>query len=753
MIRGNEKITAAHRDRSGYVYVRQSSPHQVRQNLESQERQYELRELVVSMGWKPEDIVILDEDLGQSANGLKRRTGFSKLREEVSNGRVGLIMSIESSRLARNNREWYQLLDLCAVCETLVGEPGGVYDPGDYEDRLHLGLKGILSEAELHILKTRLTAGIRHKAEKGELALKPPTGLTFDESGNTVLDPDDRVQQTFRTLFEKFVDLGSAYKVFRWMVENGLQMPRRVGSGLFSKVTWKPPTYQAVRDVFRNPRYAGTFAYGRTETFMRVEDGEPRRRSRLLPIEKWKVVIPGAHPGYIPWDQFLKNRQQMSQNRSRPSGTVGAPGRGSALVQGLVRCGKCGSKMYVHYHTYRRNGRQYRFARYKCTRAGLEAAMKPCQSVSGNLLDRTVREAFLEALKPAQLDVSIEAVKRLEESAQAAERHWQLKLEQHRHKADRAERQHDQVEPENRLVARNLEQRWEQSLKELKRAEDDYARWKQQRQISWDPVQVGKLRALVKDTRTLWNAESTANEDRKELLRLLIDTVWVWGHGAERRIDVQILWKGGSRTDHQAAWSPPGTSPLKKEVVRRMRELSGEGFVDSEIARRLNSEGHVRCDGQSFLPQNVTSMRKKYGIEKRRPPYEADFYNAKQAARKLGVAPETLLNCIAEGVIEGTRSPYHSRTWRIKIPASEETKLKERLHGAWDREKEWTIREAAEFLMVPTWRIENWLNQGVLNRRLVHAGRRKRWVIPAEELRAQKANRLLGTRIHKTDEV
>ena len=749
MIRGHEKITAAHRDRSGYVYVRQSSPHQVRQNLESQERQYELRELIVSLGWKLEDVVILDEDLGQSASGLSGRAGFARLRDEVSNGRVGLIMSLESSRLARNNREWYQLLDLCAVCGSLVGEPSGVYDPSDYEDRLHLGLKGILSEAELHILRTRLTAGIRHKAEKGELALTPPTGLTFDESANIVLDPDDRVQQIFRTLFEKFVELGSAYKVFRWMMEDGLQMPRRVGSTLFSNVVWRAPTYQAVRDVLKNPRYAGTFVYGRTETFMRVEDGEPRRRFRQLPIAEWKVVIPDAHPGYIPWEQFLRNREKMSENRSRPSGSVGAPGRGSALAQGLVRCGKCGAKMYVHYVTNRRNGRVYRFVRYKCTRAGLEASLKPCQSVSGNLLDRTVREAFLEALKPDQLDVSVEALKRLEENAQAGERHWQLKLEQLRHEADRAERQHNQVEPENRLVARNLEQKWEQCLAELKRAEDDYDRWKQQRRASWDPDRIDELRALVKDTRTLWNAESTANEDRKELLRLLIETVWVWGHGAERRIDVQILWKGGSRTNHQAAWSPPGTSPLKEEVVSRMREFSSEGFVDSEIARRLNQEGHVRCDGGSFLAQNVMSMRKKYGIQKGQPPHEPDVYNARQAARKLGVAIETLLNCVAEGVIEGTRSPYHGRTWRIKIPAAEEAKLKERLHGDRNGEKERTIRDAAESLNVPTWQIENWIKQGVLNGRLVYAGRRKQWVIPAEELRARKDDQLLRTRIHE----
>ena len=437
--------------------------------------------------------MIVDEDLGHTASGLRDREGFVKLRTEVCAGQVGLVVGIETSRLARSNREWYHLLDLCAVCGTLVAEPGRVYDPRDFEDRLHLGLKGILSEAELHSLKKRLVDAVHHKAERGELAIRPPVGLVLDADGKAVLDPDLGVQQTFGSLFEKFEELGTVRKVLRWMLEYRIKMPRRVGgTGLFSKVIWQHPTYDALLGVLQNPRYAGAYVYGRSETYLRVEGGEPRSYSRMLPIEKWRVVIPGAHPGYISWEEFLRNREQIRQNSYRSQGR-GAPGRGPTLLQGLIRCGRCSSRMQTHYRSYERRGKKHLRPFYKCGRDAGEFLTKTCQSVNAPLIDGIVGAAFLEALEPARLEVSMEALGRLEESARAAERHWQLQLERARYEAERAQRQYDQVEPENRLVARDLERRWEEQLQKLKSLEGEYTRWKQQKESPWSAEQVDEL--------------------------------------------------------------------------------------------------------------------------------------------------------------------------------------------------------------------------------------------------------------------
>lgn len=733
MIRGQDRITKAHRERLAYVYVRQSTATQVRHNLESQQRQYELQQLVESLGWDPESIVILDEDLGHSASGLKGRTGFARLRAEVCEGRVGLVMSIETSRLARNNREWYQLLDLCAVCGTLVAEPAGIYDPRDYEDRLHLGLKGILSEAELHILKSRLVAGARHKAERGELFMRLPVGLVADSERKAVLDPDQGVQQTIRSLFEKFSELGSVRKVFRWMLENGVKMPRRLGSGLFSRVTWQAPTFAALQHVFHNPRYAGAYVFGRTERYMRVEGGEPRGYSRQVPVEKWRVVIPGAHPGYITWEEFLENRKRIKDNYVGTQKGRGAAGRGPALLQGLVLCGRCAARMQVRYRS-RDFGKELlrQEAAYTCYRGNAQFLTGLCQRVGALLVDHLVQDAFLRVLEPAQLEVSIDALQRLEENTRAAERHWDLKLERAKYEVERARRQYDQVEPENRLVARDLERQWEERLRDLKRLEDEHARWKQGKAEAWSAERLDELRELVKDVGKLWHAENTTNEDRKELLRLLIDDVWLWVYREKREIEVRILWKGGSQTVHRAAWWLNGRG-VKEEVIRRIGELAAAGILDAEIARRLNAEGHRRCDDRPFEQHNVTQIRSRHKIEKVPPRREPDVYNAKELAKKLGVNSATISNWLGAGLIKGSYDRSFGE-WKLKVTADDEA----RLLGQWNSQEEWPVPRAAKYLEIPQWEVYKLLNAGVLHARRAKVGRRDRLLISVDALRRVK---------------
>jgi excisionase family DNA binding protein len=567
--------------------------------------------------------------------------------------------------------------------------------------------------------------------------MRAPVGLVLDAQGRIVLDPDLGVQQAFRSLYEKFDEVGSARQVLGWMLENGIRMPRRVGgTGLFSRVIWVHPTYPAVHAVFENPRYAGAYVRGRTETYLRVEEGEPRSYSRKLPIDKWRVVIPGAHPGYISWEQYLRNRERMRQNSPRNQGR-GAPGRGPALLQGLIRCGCCASRMQTHYRSDKRSGKKQLRPFYNCRRECAELFAKGCPSVNAPLVDRVVQEAFLDALEPARLEISAKALERLEESTRAAERHWELKLERARYEAERAQRQYDQVEPENRLVARDLERRWEERLQELKSIEGEYTRWKQRKESPWNAERIDELRGLVKDVRTLWNAETTSSEDRKELLRLLIEDVWLFAHREERQIEVRILWKGASQTVHRAVWWINGHG-IKEEVLRRVRELQNEGLLDGEIAERLNTEGYRRTDGGSFVRHNVMQIRRRYGIRKVPRPDDPDVYNAQEAARKLGVTTQTIRGLIRDGVLEATRDRRRTEL-RIKITQEDEA----RLRGQWRQENEWTMHEVAQRLGVPGWQVYYWFDQGRLGGRRTRVGRRLRLFIPEKEVR--KLEQRLGS--------
>jgi len=367
-------------------------------------------------------------------------------------------------------------------------------------------------------------------------------------------------------------------------------------------------------------------------------------------------------------------------------------------------------------------------AAYLCSRGNAQFLTGLCQRAGALLVDHLVQDAFLRALEPAQLEVSIEALQRLEENTRAAERHWVLKLERAKYEVERARRQYDQVEPENRLVARDLERQWEERLRDLKRLEDEHARWKQGKAAAWSAERLDELRDLVKDVEKLWHAESTTNEDRKELLRLLIDDVWLWTHKEKREIEVRILWKGGSQTVHRAAWWINGRG-VKEEVIQRVRELGTGGLLDTEIARRLNAEGHRRCDGGTFQQINVTQIRLRHGIEKVPPPREPDVYNAKEAARRMGVSSQTISLWIREGLLQAEWSGSLGE-WKVKLPPETEW----RITGQRDPQRELVIPEVSRLLGVPQWEIHKWLKKGTLHARRVKIGRRDRLLIAAEEV-------------------
>lgn len=465
------KVTGSHLARDAYVYVRQSTLTQVREHTESLERQYELASRAQVLGWAPRQVVVVDDDLGRSGADATAREGFKNLVADVGLGKVGIILGIEVSRLARNNADWYQLLDLCALTDTLIADGDGLYHPGDFNDRLVLGLKGTMSEAELHLIRHRLTAGLRHKAAKGELRQGLPVGFVYDSDGNVAFDPDESVREAIATVFRRFDELGTARQVMLCLRGDNLQVPRRpTGS---RRVIWAEATYPAIHDFLTNPVYAGAFVFGRTRTEKRLDaNGRIVTRTRLLPREEWEVLICDHHPGYVDWERWERIQDQLRANWRAPRGHGGGAVReGTALLQGRIRCGRCGRMMQVGY-----SGTKGDCPRYVCAHAKqLYGTDRGCQSLGGRKLENRILEEVFAVLEPASLAATARALEQADNAYRQRVAVFELAAERARYSAERARRQFDAVEPENRLVARTLEAALEQALTAQRQAEADLA--------------------------------------------------------------------------------------------------------------------------------------------------------------------------------------------------------------------------------------------------------------------------------------
>ncbi len=467
----NPKVQTAHLQRWAFVYIRQSTAAQVAVNRESTERQYRLRERAGQLGWPPERIKIIDEDLAHTASGLVLRQGFTYLISEVALGHAGLILSIEVSRVARNNADWYRLLDLCGVTDTLIGDEDGLYHPGLFNDRLLLGLKGTMAEAELHVLRARLDGGIRNKAARGELRRGLPVGLVWGESdGEVLFHPDQAVTGALRSVFEKFAELNSARRVWLWFRTEGLSFPHQCANG---QIQWITPTYTGIHNVLINPVYAGAYAYGKSRQERYVdENGRLQKRTHHLPRAEWRVLIKDHHPGFIDWVTFEMNQARLARNiRPGAQQAAGAVREGSALLQGLATCGRCGRRLRVYYQGKHSTPGYYCANSQPC---GGRAVW--CLRVGAVRIDRAVAETFLSAICPAGLQAALEAQKLTESEQRTALKQWRLQVEHARYEAERAECRYREVEPENRLVARTLESEWEKRLNELKTVETELLR-------------------------------------------------------------------------------------------------------------------------------------------------------------------------------------------------------------------------------------------------------------------------------------
>ena len=643
MVNDRSRPTSEQVRRLAVVYIRQSSPGQVVNNIESRELQYEFVERAVSLGWDREQVVIIDQDQGRRGSQSDNRDGFQRLVAEVGLGHVGLVLGIEVSRLARRNADWYNLMDLCALTDTLIADGDGVYHPGDHNSRLVLGLKGTMAEAELHLIRQRLTGARLHKASKGELRLLVPVGLDYDTQGNIVLTGDEAVRAAIGEVFARFAALSSARQVLLSLRAYGLKLPRRKPGQ--HKVTWVEATYRAVHQILTKPAYAGAYVFGRIRQHKSVgEGGRVIVRSRLVARDEWEVCIPGHHPGYIDWDTYLENQQRMAANaRVVQGGAGGAPREGSALLTGLACCGRCGRKMQVRYFAASRQR-----STYQCTRAAHQTGSNSaCQRIDGRRVDQVVLDAVFHALEPASLRATTGALAHAETEYEQRLRAFEAALERAQYEAERARRQFDLVEPENRLVARGLENEWETRLAEVARAEAALAAQRTRKPLSLTDEEAAWLERAGADLRAVFDADSTTMAERKQLLRTILTEVTVTVDSNTKEAKLEIRFEGGACVERTVSPPRPGwhIPTTHEDTVALVRRLACH-YDDRTIAQILSRQGRQTATGLRFTRERVSALRQSRGIPAAPPPSpraeNAVIMSLTEARRVLGVADRTL---------------------------------------------------------------------------------------------------------------
>jgi DNA invertase Pin-like site-specific DNA recombinase len=593
------KITATHLSRQAIVYLRQSSAAQVEHNRESTERQYALASKARELGWPEDRILVIDEDLGLSGSGSVARSGFARLTAEVALAHVGLVLGLEVSRLARNNADWHRLIDLAGLTDTLIGDADGIYHPALFNDRLLLGLKGTMSEAELHVLRARLNGGIRNKAARGELRRGLPVGFVWGEAdGEVLLHPDEAVITAIRTIFARFTETGSARRVWLWFRDQGLQLPLQMSA--YTEIRWVEASYHAVHQILSNPVYAGAYVYGKTRTETTLKpSGARRKRIKHLPRDQWQVLIKEHHRGYIDWQTYEANQQRIAKNtRPGPHKAGGAVREGSALLQGLASCGHCGRRLRTHY-----SGRNSTPG-YHCSGEHLvEGRGSYCLNIGGVQIDDAVARAFLAALEPATIAATLAAAEQLEMDREAALKHWRLGVERASYAASLAERRYRAVDPDNRLVARGLERAWEESLNAVETAKAELARRENERPRILSSEERSRIGTLGPDLATVWRAATTTPRDRKELLGTLIEEVILKVERDKSAAHLTLRWKGGALTEIDLALPRKRQATVRtdEDTVALVRRLAVH-YPDTVIAGILNRQGRKTARGSCKQP-------------------------------------------------------------------------------------------------------------------------------------------------------
>jgi DNA invertase Pin-like site-specific DNA recombinase len=672
----SSRVSVSHRQKRAVVYVRQSTAAQVHHHVESKQRQYALAERAVSLGWPRELVETIDEDQGKSGATAEGRRGFNRLADEVAHGRVGAVFALEVSRLARSSHDWQRLLSLCAVADVLVIDEQSIYDPARHDDKLLLDLKGAMSEQELHWLRLRLAGGRLNKARRGEAYVHPPAGYVWTPTG-LALDPDESVRRAVRWVFERFTIEPSGGAVLRWARDVGFRIPTR--NRTTSEVRWSILGASRLYDMLHNPVYAGVYVFGRRPTRKTLVDGKiGQSRRRLDDRKDWPVSLDDAHPAYITWETYMSNRDKLTANRQqRVDG--GAPRRGDALLSGLLLCGRCGYRMGTHYD---RGGRWS----YRCHRDD-GGPRTSCWSAAGKPLDNAVEQLFLNTMVPEHIELGLAVERHARDQGESLDRAWQTRLEQVRYQVRLAERRYMAVDPDNRTVARTLEGRWEDALREAADVDRQYDEARRIKRVQLTDTDRVRIRQLAEDLPAVWRAPTTAVEDRKAMLRIAIEIVALSPVDLPlRRTQIDVQWHSGTTSTVFVARPRRGeylktTAPIEETI----RALAADGLHDSKIAGELNENGFSNGAGEPWTLQTVRSFRSRRKIPRVAatlhhtpllPERDAEgWYSVPGAAAHMSVSSDTVRRWIRRGLVtsrRGDHGPHRNVYWLTLDPETEQ---------------------------------------------------------------------------------
>lgn len=649
------------------VYVRQSTAAQVQENLESQRRQYELADLARTYGFA--EILVIDDDLGRSGSGAEERPGFERLVGLLCGGAVGAVFCLEASRLARNGHDWHRLLELCGLVGARVIDVDGSYDPCLPNDRLLLGMKGTISEFELGILRARLNEALWSKARRGELRIGVPIGYVWDSRTGPLLDPDARVQEFVRLTHRKFRELGSARQVLLWMREEGVHSPRPSDGKRTTSLDWRPVRYRSIISVLKNPFYAGVYAYGKSRLRTKIVDGRPRKSyGHDKPLDEWSIVIRDHHEGYITWEEYERNQELLARNAyCRHEGASKSGRGGNALLTSLLRCGRCGFRMHVVY-----SGRTSRALRYKCNRSRNELGKDQCIYFGGWLADRAIAGEVLRTLQPMALDAAVEAERQRDRQLQEECRVHELELAQARYDAQLAERRYAACDPDNRLVAAQLEARWEEAIRRVRACEEKLtARIAE----NPEPPSADALRDLASDFSSAWHAPTTTPRIRQRLVRALIEEIVVDLDEKAGEVVLIVHWKGGQHSEVRVRKLRTGEHQMRapEEAIAVMRQMAGR-WPDDQIAATLNRMGLQTGQGEGWNAKRVYQARMKRGIRAYKSANkDGEWLTMSEAAKTLKVTNHKIRQLIQAGILPAEqvvpRAPYQIRAAELETDA------------------------------------------------------------------------------------
>jgi DNA invertase Pin-like site-specific DNA recombinase len=677
-----QKVQPWHLDRLAVVYVRQSSAQQVLHHQESTRLQYGLTVRAQDLGWTPDRVLLIDDDQATSGSSAEGRRGFQQVVSEVSLGHVGIILGFDVARVARSCTDWYRLLELSALAGTLIADLDGIYDPVQYNDRLLLGLKGTMSEAELHIMQQRLRQGLLAKARRGELHVVPPMGYLQRASGEIVFDPDEQVQQVIRLIFRKFTELGTVNALLRYLVAQQVELGMREHQGpARGEVVWHRPTRVTLQNILHHPSYAGAYVYGRRAIDPRRQRaGHPDTGRVVTAPDAWQVLLKDRLPAYISWDQYEANVARLQANRARAD-TLGVVREGPALLTRLAVCGRCGCRMAV---TYKGDEQHHAYA---CARRRIEYGEELCQHVAGANLDAFVSRQVLTALEPAALELSLEASTHLEQERADLERLWQQKVERATYEADRAARQYRLVEPENRLVARQLERDWEEKLTARLQVEEEQRRFRETQPRVLTAAERAAIRQLAANIPTLWHAPTTTMVERKDIVRQVVERVVVAVQGESERVRVTIDWIGGGRTEAEIVRPVARLEQLSyyPQLCERVRQLAADGFSAGAIAERLNAEGYRPPKRREhFGPQGVLDLLQSLGMCTKRSRRQQTLamaeheWGLRELAQAIEMPHVTLYNWLYRGWVRARREEQPPHRWILWADDAEMARLRQR---------------------------------------------------------------------------